>query len=156
MRIWSAIRTTAFTIWLISFVIAFEFGFSLPDKIDQLSAGSNNLPIMLFMLIAAILFLHFIGIARARWNAGESPIKLDLFERFVERERLENFVLAVQPTKLLIVCAGTIGLVGIIQTANSSQATPSYVFSIFFVAVSGGQFYAYIRRKTFRQTNDDA
>ncbi len=152
----SAIRTTAFTIWLISFVIAFEFGFSLPDRIGQLPANLNNYPTMLFVFFVAILFLRFVGITRARWDSGENPIMLDAMEKFVDRERLKNFVLAVQPTKLLIVCAGTIGLVGKIQTANTSQATPSYIISMFFVVVSAGQFYAYFRRKTYRQSNDDA
>ena len=144
----SAIRTTAFTIWLISFVIAFEFGFSLPAKIDQLPASLNNTPTMLFVFFIVILILRFIGIVRVRWDSGESPIKLAVIETFIERERLEKFVLAVRPTKLLIVFAGTIGLVGLVQTAITSQATVSYISSVFFFAVSAGQLYADFRRKT--------
>ncbi|MDE0754169.1 MAG: hypothetical protein OSB26_05910 [Woeseiaceae bacterium] len=151
----SAIRTTAFTIWLILFVISFEFGFSLPDKIDQLPASANNIPTMLFVFFVALLLLHFIGIARARWDSGESPIKLAVIENFIERKRMENFALAVQPTKLLIVCAGTIGFVGIIQTAISSQVTLSYIYSVFFLVVSAGQLYGYFRRKANSQSNDD-
>jgi hypothetical protein len=143
----SAIRTTAFTIWLILFVISFEFGFSLPDKIDQLPASANNIPTMLFVFFVALLLLHFIGIARARWDSGESPIKLAVIENFI--------ALAVQPTKLLIVCAGTIGFVGIIQTAISSQVTLSYIYSVFFLVVSAGQLYGYFRRKANSQSNDD-
>jgi hypothetical protein len=111
---------------------------------------------MLFVFFVALLLLHFIGIARARWDSGESPIKLAVIENFIERKRMENFALAVQPTKLLIVCAGTIGLVGIIQTAISSQVTLSYIYSAFFLAVSARQLYGYFRRKANSQSNDDA
>ena len=151
----SAIRTAAFAIWLISIVIAFEFGISVPERIDQLP-GNNNIPIMFFIFLVSILFLHFIGIVRVRWDSDKHPLNLGVFGNLVERERLENFVLAVQPTKLLIVCAATIGLVGLVRTATTSQDSLSYICSAFFLVVSAWQFYAYIRHVANIQPNDDA
>lgn len=151
----SAIRTTAFTIWIISIVIAFEFGITLPDKIDQLAVNTNNIPTMVFVFFIAVLLLHFIGMAQARWNSDTTPMRLSVIGNFIERERLEKFVLAVQPTKLLIVCAATIGLVGTVQTANTSQASLAYIASMFFLLVSAGQFFAQLRRDTNKQSNDD-
>jgi len=151
----TAIRTTAFTIWVILIVIAFEFGVTLPDKIDQLPANTNNFSTVFFALIIVISFLYFISVARARWESDTIPKKLGFLNNVIERERIENFVLAVQPTNLLIACVGIIGVVGVVQTANSSQASLSYAYSALFLVMGAGQSIANIRRNTFRQLNED-
>lgn len=151
----TAIRTTAFTIWVILIVIAFEFGVTLPDKIDQLSANTNNFSTVFFALIVVISILYFISVARARWESDTIPMKFRFIGNVIERERLENFVLAVQPTKLLIACVGIIGVVGIVQTANSSQASLSYAYSALFLDMGAGQLIANILRNTNSQSNED-
>lgn len=123
----SAIRTTAFTIWPIAVVLAFEFGFTLPNKIDQLPASSNNYPAMFFVLIVVASFLYFVGIVRSRWESNAMPENLGFLEKLIERERIERFVMAVQPTKLLIACAAVIGCVGIARL-RIRRRHPRHIF----------------------------